>query len=334
MSVTPSLRLPAPLPLTPEIAQSLSDMLGKVYQYCRANRHEALGRPDVTWNLSLEERAFTVRSAPDATPERLLGLRFTPHVDGRKDVVGSHFVFQLTGETEAYFVRERVGFTALQNYLDGREFERTFTPPLPEPIAPEEWDRWGHGLTADIGRHYAAVIYPRVVETLTKLCALRPGAPLDVMDLGGGAGQLAELVCERVPGVGRVRLLERSAALVDEARPRAARHPGRLLPQRVDLTADAFSIAPDEAPDVVLLCGVVAQQVMAHEDGLALMRKCHEGLRRGGFAVVPSYSPALISSREYQAMGFRVHNNTLSVIEAGSRGRLLQTNDFYILEKE
>jgi hypothetical protein len=85
---------------------------------------------------------------------------------------------------------------------------------------------------------------------------------------------------------------------------------------------------------VVILCGVVAQQVMSHEQGVALMRKCHESLPRGGFALVPSYSPALLSSREYVAMGFAVHNKTLSVIEASSRGRQLQTNDFYILEKE
>jgi hypothetical protein len=61
--------------------------------------------------------------------------------------------------------------------------------------------------------------------------------------------------------------------------------------------------------------------------------KCHDGLPPGGFALVPSYSPALLSSREYEAMGFAVHNKTLSVIEAGSRARTLQTNDFYILEK-
>jgi len=254
-------------------------------------------------------------------------------VDGTKNVVGSDFVFHLARGSEAYFVRERVGFTALQNYLDGNEFERTFTAPLPEPIAPGEWDRWGHGLTADIGRHYEAVIYPRIVEVLTKIGARHPDRPIDVMDLGGGAGRLSELVCESVPGVARVRLLDRSAALIEKARPLAARYPGRLLPERADITATTFSIDPEEAPDVAILCGVVAQQVMAHDEGLAVMRKCHESLPRGGFALVPSYSPALLSSREYEAMGFSVHNKTLSVIESTPGGRLLQTNDFYILEK-
>jgi len=334
MNAVPSLSLPAPLPLTPEVAGNLSEMLGKIYQYCRANRHEPVGRPDVTWNLSLEERPFTVRPAPEAAAEKLLGLVFTPYVGGTKDVVASHFVFRLARGDESYFVRERVGFTAVQNYLTGNEFERTFAPPLPDPIAPEEWERWGHGLTADLGKHYEAVIYPRVVEILTRIGARRPDRPLDVMDLGGGAGQLAELVCESVPLVRRVRLLDRSAALIEKARPRAARHPGRLLPERADITADTFSSHLRVPPDVLILCGVVAQQVMAHEEGLALMRTCHESLPRGGFALVPSYSPALLSSREYEAMGFAVHNKTLSVIETSSRGRQLQTNDFYVLEKE
>jgi trans-aconitate methyltransferase len=331
--MNPSLSLPAPLPLTPEIAANLSGMLGKIYQYCRANRAEPTGRPDVTWEMDLRARSFSVCSSPGAAPAELHRLTFTPFHDARGEVVGSHFLFGLAGGVESYFVRERVGFTALQNYLTGREFERTFSPPLPEPIAPEEWDRWGHGLTADIGRHYEAVIYPRVVDTLKTICARQPDRPLDVMDLGGGAGQLSELVCRSVPGVRRVRLLERSAALIEKARPRAARHPGRLVAARADITAGTFSIDEKEAPDVVILCGVVAQQVMAHEEGLVLMQRCHGRLPSGGFALVPSYSPALLSSREYEAMGFDVHNKTLSVIEASSRGRALQTNDFYILEK-
>jgi hypothetical protein len=49
--------------------------------------------------------------------------------------------------------------------------------------------------------------------------------------------------------------------------------------------------------------------------------------------LVPSYSPALLSSREYEAMGFTVHNKTLSVIQSTPSGEFLETNDFYILEK-
>jgi hypothetical protein len=153
------------------------------------------------------------------------------------------------------------------------------------------------------------------------------------VDLGGGAGQLAEEVCAGVPQAGRVRVLERSGTLVEKARARAARYPGKLRVERADVTAAAFSLDRAEAPDVVILCGVVAQQVMSQEAGVALMRKCHAGLPGGGFALVPSYSPALVSSREYAAMGFRVHNKTLSVIETSSRGRTLQSNDYYVLEK-
>jgi hypothetical protein len=332
-AASPSLSLPAPLPLTPEIAGNLSEMLGKIYQYGHANRHERLGRPDVTWEMSLRARGLSVRSAPGAAPEPLFGLAFTPHHDGSGNVVGSRFVFELPGRTEDLFVRERVGFTALQNYLTGDEFERTFPPPLPDPIPPEEWDRWGHGLTEAIGKHYEGVIYPRVVDTLKKLAGRRPDRRLDVMDLGGGAAQLAGLVCASIPEVARVRLLERSGTLVEKARARAAKHPGRLVVRQADVTAAGFSLDPDEAPDVVILCGVVAQQVMTHEEGLALARACHQGLRAGGFALVPSYSPALLSSREHAALGFVVHNKTLSVIETTPRGRALQSNDFYILEK-
>ena len=334
MSDDASLSLPAPLPLTPEVEESLSDMLGKVYQYCRAHLHAPVGRPDVTWNLDLAARAFTVRAAPDAAKEKLHALTFTPYLGATKDdVVGTRLEFRLARGEEDCFVGERVGFTALQNYLTGSEFERTFPHPLPPAIATGEWDRWGHGLTAEIRGRYEKVIYPRVVETMKKLGARRPDRALRVMDLGGGDGQLAELLLDGVPSLGEVLLVDRSAALIDAARPRVARHRGRLRAMRADVTADAFFDAISEPPDVVVLCGVVAQQVMDHGEGLRVMRRCHERLAPGGFALVPSYSPALLAGREYEAMGFTVHNRTLSVIEATPRGRLLQTNDFYIAEK-
>jgi 2-polyprenyl-3-methyl-5-hydroxy-6-metoxy-1,4-benzoquinol methylase len=322
-----TLSFEAPLPLGAETEGRLSEMLGKVYQYCVANRSEGtLGRPDVTWELDLRARSFT-------RPEKLDGLAFTPYVDARKEVVGSHFVFRFPQRTETYFVRERVGFTAIQNYLTGNEFERTFTPPLPEPIAADEWDRWGQGVTAEICQRYETVIYPRVIDTLGKIAARRPEHPLEVMDLGGGAGQLSELVCAKAPAVSRVLLVDRSAALVEKARARAARYPGRLTAVCADITDDAVVRGVGGSPDVIILCGVVAQQVMHHAEGVRLVRTCHERLPAGGFALVPSYSAALLSSREYETMGFTVHNKTLSVIEETARGRLLQTNDFYILEK-
>jgi len=60
-----------------------------------------------------------------------------------------------------------------------------------------------------------------------------------------------------------------------------------------------------------------------------VMQMCLRRLAPGGFVLVPSYSPALLTSEDYETMGFAVHNKTLQTIEE----RALKTHDFYILEK-
>ena len=328
------LTLPGPRPLTPGDETALSEMVGRIYQFCRANRHAPIGQPYMTWDMDLRQRNFAVRASPDASPEKLLGWTYTPHMNARRQAIAAAFEFRFADRSESYFVGQEVSFKGLQLHLTGNEFERTFPPAAFEPVPESEWDVWGRGVTAEIGRRYEEVIYPRIVETLERIAGRLPGRTLCVADLGGGAGQLAALVCERLPQVGTMLLVDRSAALIRQAEPRAARYPGRLVTRVADLTAEGFFEGLEERPDVVILCGVVATQVMDHAQGLRLLQGCHRILPEGGFAIVPSYSPALLASREYEAMGFAVHNKTLNVIEDGPGGSSVKTNDFYIVEKQ
>jgi SAM-dependent methyltransferase len=328
-----SLSLPAPNAMTAQDEKALSEMVERIYQFCRGNRGRVVGRPFVTWLMDLSRRSFAIRASAAAAPRQLLHWTYTTHVDARREPIAAQFEFRFAEGSESYFVAQPVSFKGLHLYVDGNEFERTFPPDVTEPVAEDEWDRWGRGLSADICVHYERVIYPHVIETLRKIGARQPGRALRIVDLGGGSGRLAEMICELLPDVGEVVVVDRSAALVEQARPRAAKHAGRLSVRRADVTAAGFVDELAPPPDVVVLSGVVAQQVMDHEQALALMRACHRVLPGGGFALVPSYSPALLTAREYEAMGFTVHNRTLNVIEEERGGRTLRTNDFYVLEK-
>jgi SAM-dependent methyltransferase len=328
-----SFSLPAPSVMTAQDEKALCEMVERIYQFCRSNPGRVVGRPFVTWLMDLSKRSFEIRASAGAAPRKLLHWTYTTHVDGRREPIGAHFEFRFANASESYFVAQPVSFKGLHLYVDGNEFERTFPPDVTEPVAADEWDRWGRGLSADICVHYEKVIYPHVIETLRKIAARTPERPLRVVDLGGGSGRLAEMICEQLTAVGEVLVVDRSGALVEQARPRAARHAGRLAVRRGDVTAKGFVDELPSPPDVFILSGVVAQQVMDHDQALALMGECLRVLPPGGFALVPSYSPALLTAREYEAMGFVVHNRTLNVVEDGRDGRTLRTNDFYILEK-
>ena len=327
-----SLGLPGPREMTPAIEADLSDMAARIYLHCSGRRDVRTGQPYMTWDADLRARKIFVGASPHARPEKLEGLAYTPHMNAAHEVVGTQFQFRFEGRIETFYVGDRVEFTGFQTCITGNEFERVFPIELSEMVTEGQWDAFGQGVTAEVGRHYETVIYPRVVETLLKIGALRGEGPLFVVDLGGGAGGLAEVVCEQAANaVKKVVVVERNPTLVEEARKRAAHVGGRMDVVHSDILGDDVWERLGQAPDVVILCGVVAHQVIEHTDALFLMQSCQRRLARGGFVLVPSYSPALFTSRAYEKMGFAVHNKTLSFYEEGSGA--LRTNDFYILGK-
>lgn len=325
-----SLALPAPNALTAQDEVALSEMVSRIYGHCRAHRDAPVGQAYMTWRMDLAKRTFAI----EAAGERLLLWTFTPHMDAAREVVGTHFEFHFAGRTETFFVAQPINFRGLHLYISGNEFERTFPIAMSDPVTEDQWDLWGRGLSAEICRHYEQHIYPRVVDTLQKIGARDPDRRLRVVDLGGGNGRLAEMICDGAPCVAEVTVLDRSAALVEQARRRASQHPGRMTARRADLRTDGVLDDLRGRTDVFILSGVVAQQVLDAAEALVLMRRCCALLPAGGFAIVPSYSPSLLTSREYEAMGFEVHNKTLNLIEDGPSGPALKTNDFYILQKK
>ena len=328
----PSLAFPAPRAMTSREESDFSVMLTRIYRHCASHRSPRVGRPYMTWHTDLRAHDVRVQTSAQVPAERLTSLTFTPFMDARREVTGSQFEFRFALRSESFFTGDRIEFTGLQTCITGSEFERIFPIPLSETLAEEDWDRYGQGVTAEVARHYETILYPRVLETLGKIAALRGGEPLHVVDLGGGAGRLAELVCEQVPEARTVTVVERSPGLLAEAAARAAKRPERMKIVQADILVDAFWGRLEHPPDVLVLCGVVAQQVIEPADGLHLVQACHRELREGGFALLPSFSPALLSGAAFEGMGFVVHNRTLSFFDAP--GGTLRTNDFYILEKK
>lgn len=326
-----SLALPGPREMTAAIEADFCDMVSRIHRHCTGRRSARAGHPYMTWDYDLRARRVFVRASPQARPEKLEGLAFTPHMNDRREVVGTQFQFRFERRTETFYVPDRVEFTGLQTCLTGNEFERVFPIELSDMVQEGQWERFGQDVTAEVARHYESIIYPRVVDTVARIGAMRGGRPLVLVDLGGGSGRLAEILCERSPEaqLARVIVIERSAALADEARERAARLAGRLEVRNADILDPQLWRDLDVRPDVFVLCGVVAHQVIQHAEALHLMQGCLGALAPGGFVLVPSYSPALLTSAAYERMGFAVHNKTLSFFEDGTGA--LRTNDFYVL---
>jgi SAM-dependent methyltransferase len=320
-------------PMTPDDARAFGDMIARIYAFARAQHGETLGAAYMTWDMDLRARGFALQPPGAAAPEPLVRWVFTPHMNAAREQVAAAFAFHFAGRVERYFVRQAVSFKGMQLYLDGLEFERVFPEDAAPPVPAAEWDDWGKGNSRDVLRRYETTIYPRVVETVKRAAARSGGGALDVVDLGGGNGALAAALCAEVPAVARVRVVERSRVLVDQARARAAAHEGRMSVERGDLEDARLFDGEEGTRDVAILCGVVAMQVMGRGAGIELVRRTTKLLRPRGLVLVPSHSPALLSRVDYEALGLHVHNASFSYVEPSPRGPTVATVDYYVLEK-
>jgi SAM-dependent methyltransferase len=326
-------------PLDPPDAddvRELSAAMSRLYARCAGSTDAPFGTPYMGWVMDFGALDVRVARAVGEPPERLEGLAFTAHMDAQRRAVAGAFEHRFAGgRCQRSFVGEWVQFGNPQSLLDGNAFERVFPASLAPLIEAAEWDKWGRGVTAPITWHYSEHVYPRVAETLAALRDRDAGRALAVADLGGGGGDLADYLCDAVPAIRTMLVVDRSRELVTQAGRRALMHPERMVVRQGDLADEGF-FATLETMDVIVLCGVLAQQVMDRETALRVARRCSERLRPGGLLLAPSYSPSLLVAADYAAMGLRVHNRTLNLFFADpGPGKLaqLRTNDFYVLEK-
>jgi spermidine synthase len=152
--------------------------------------------------------------------------------------------------------------------------------------------------------------------------AAPPGAPIDVVHLGGGALTLPRYVAVTRPG-SRQRVMEVDAPLTELVRahlplPRQARIRVRAADARAGLTA-----LPTAGADVVISDVFTGARTPAHLTSVEYAAEAHRVLRPGGFfAVNVADGPPLRFARAQAATLRAVFRNVCLLAEPGTfRGR-------------
>jgi S-adenosylmethionine-diacylgycerolhomoserine-N-methlytransferase len=102
-----------------------------------------------------------------------------------------------------------------------------------------------------------------------------------LVELGAGTGSNLDILADRVPGLGRVELVDLCPSLLALARIRAARHPNVRV-----IAADACVYRPDAPVDCVLL----SYSLSMIPDWLGALRNAVEMLRPGGELAVVDFT--------------------------------------------
>ncbi len=331
-----SLYVPSSIENTASSQKSLSASVQELYSFCQTQNHSIVGIQFMTFDRDLSQRNIEVLTS-SGDSRRVTRIKTTSFVINQR-CASLKWEIEIEGETKT-FITSREAPSLPDHMLNGNEFERSFFDENSFAVVPKEvWDNWETLMSYEI-QHYTKVIHPQINETLRKICTLHPHLKMHILDIGGGDGVLGERIIQALPDqVAKVHVLDGSQKLIETAKHRAEALSGKLIAQVSDIQdmIDTPSVLSeyDGHVDIVILCGVVAQQVLNKQTALNLVRKCHSILPENGFLVAASLSPALINSQEYEAIGYEVLNKTITnKIHRNPNLPSYATNDFYTLQK-
>lgn len=195
----------------------------------------------------------------------------------------------------------------------------------------EYWDKWDSG---SVNYHamsvYESIIYPEIIKSIHRI-GQSFERKLDILDLGGGSGKLAyELLNKCCNIIQQICLIDFSEVAIERAKGLLENHANKFKAICKDITQMSF-LSPDNllCADVIILSGIIAFEVLTPTQALQLLKKCHTIVRDNGYLIVTSYSLAIVNSKDYEKMGYRVLNKTI----AGKAGSKWDPYDFFILQK-
>lgn len=182
-------------------------------------------------------------------------------------------------------------------------------------------ERTAAGGQSDWSSEYT--IYRRVIDGLIESAAhehLLGGRPLNVLEICGGDGSLAERLLERFDtSIGSYTLLERNETLVGEATARLARFGQRA----VVLQADATSAAAYVSCDLVVSSGsILCGQVGSALDAEATLGHVASSLVDGGHVIATGFSTSFLHPALLQRAGFEVVHGSLPAAQHQQPGQV------------
>jgi 2-polyprenyl-3-methyl-5-hydroxy-6-metoxy-1,4-benzoquinol methylase len=321
--------------LCPAPAKEVEDFLTKetqkVYHFCLNNKKQITGSLFLTLAFDLSKKKIEILNS-SGEKVQVNKIKISSYlVDQRCDSL--KWIFELQNACETYTTPQSDDISpSLHN---GMEYERIFPETLDVPMRPSEtWDTWERSHEY---LHYENIIHPKIIDTIGKIYNVNPQRKLNILDLGGGSGRLAEKVLQRNSGkIKKILVADKSLALLKEANIKAQRYPGKMFGMHLDLN-EINSLSTSKffkTTDLIILCGVVAHQVLTKKTAKKVLEECLPVIKENGYIIAISLSPSLLNSEDYEAFGLKVLNKSFTFfLNRGPLQAPYATNDFYVLQK-
>lgn len=222
--------------------------------------------------------------------------------------------------------------------LDGNECEvRRFSRETSSELSDKEWDNWKVNMESAADT-YRTIIYPIFHRALQSVCPSLEHRRYSIFDIGGGNGELALSLLDQCPHIESYTILERNQESVDLAAQRQkcdcafftdARKKLRVI-QGDATKIDLLETNERKTVEVIILCGMIAKQVLSEVDSANLLQNCKKLLKDKGFVLIASHTSGYFDSSDYERMGWKVLNKSFQYLEDPKEAKF-RSEPFYVL---
>jgi len=326
MNLSSQIWVSAPIPYTQESNQKLSEYVQSVYTkgIKDPNHIQGIRWGDFVMNMRNKNVSIKILDQLEKIDRLKLTLYFSEpsiivqkckfQMDQRKITVISTFI-DIMPPRECFF---------------GDEFERRSFDNNVSIFDKEYWDEWEteNNLAVVV---YESIIYPEVLNAFQKMIQTLE-RKFDIIDLGCGSGKLASLMLEKFSHrIQHISLIDFSHVAIEKAKELLKDHASQLKCMFKDIVQTSF-LSDDNflTGDVIILSGVISDEVTTTIQSRQILTKCYSMLRAGGYVIVTSFSRATLNSKDYRKLGFDVLNQSIT----GKIYEDWKPFDFYILQKK
>lgn len=293
--------IPFSIPRTSAAAcTELAYEIRKFYQFCKNNFQEIEGSPT---NVSYFD--FTRKNiflSPQNPHSYLKKIKLTAYISSANKPSG----YELKFETDSFLRTYRIpcnNHIIYYKYFDGSEYEISYSRKKlqKQPLLNEHWSQW-ETTFSEASKFYVDHIYPKISITVDKLTTLLYREKVKILDLGGGSGRLAAKLLKDFPNkIETINLIDSNATLIKAAEDLTSQGFHQIIPHHLDITAVEFP--PEEfieSSDIVILCGIVADQVLTKKQSYTLVEKAFKMLHSKGYLIVTSWSMPFLRKKNYK----------------------------------
>jgi 2-polyprenyl-3-methyl-5-hydroxy-6-metoxy-1,4-benzoquinol methylase len=319
-----------------ELEDSLTEEIQNIYHFCLNNKEKITGYLFLTFVFDFSKKKIEILDSQGekAQVHKIKAISYA--IDDSVNLISLKWTFELNDRREIYHTPRWTNALPI-TLCNGMEYERIFSKGTALPLLrSKDWDNWEQSLPEYV-QHYAEIIHPKILDTIGKIYALNPQRKLNILDLGGGSGRLAERILQQDPEkIKRILVTDKSLALLRKAKSRAKNYPEKMFTKYLDLNEQG-SLSPSKFfknTDLIVLCGVAAFEVLTKKTAKKVIKECTSIIKENGYIVVISITPALLNSEEYEALGLKVFNKSFTFyLKRGFSHPPYATNDFYVLQK-